>query len=417
MAGRWVMYYVVTQTTVHPGPNDNAIGVATAPTPAGPWTDSGAPVVGPRPGDSGNPDDFKWTFDPAHLVAADGRQYLYYGSYYGGVFAIELTADGTRTVGSPTMVAIDNRYEGAYVVPRDGWYYLFASSSNCCAGPVTGYSVFVGRSRSPLGPFVDKQGVSAARVPHRRQHRGHPERQPLGRHRPQRGGHRPVRPGLARLPRDRPERAVAGRAVRHQPAADADRPAGLDRRLADRAGRRLGVRRPGARPGGRGGRGRLRGRGPRRLAGRSRLDRREWTGRPVRPVGRRRLPAGGAGRAATGSAATVRVRAAVRTAAGGTAGLALGRRGDRWATQVTVAGSALTVRSGARSWSAPLPGSLSPRDWHELAVEVRDGVLTAAYGPSGLPGQEPVTLRARGRPGRHGRCFRPAGRLRRTWTT
>ena len=87
VAGRWVMYYVVTQTTVHPGPNDNAIGVATAPTPAGPWTDSGAPVVGPRPGDSGNPDDFLWTFDPAHLVAADGRQYLYYGSYYGGVFA------------------------------------------------------------------------------------------------------------------------------------------------------------------------------------------------------------------------------------------------------------------------------------------------------------------------------------------
>ncbi len=28
--------------------NDNAIGMATAPTPLGPWTDSGAPVVGPR---------------------------------------------------------------------------------------------------------------------------------------------------------------------------------------------------------------------------------------------------------------------------------------------------------------------------------------------------------------------------------
>ncbi|HEY6739526.1 MAG TPA: family 43 glycosylhydrolase, partial [Actinopolymorphaceae bacterium] len=42
----------------------------------------------------------------------------------------------------------------------DGWYYLFASSANCCAGPTTGYTVFVGRSRSPLGPFVDKYGDS-----------------------------------------------------------------------------------------------------------------------------------------------------------------------------------------------------------------------------------------------------------------
>src|SRR4051794_29239031 len=66
--GRWLMYFVVTQTSVTGEPNDNAIGVATAPTPAGPWTDSGAPVVGPRRGDSGNPGDFKWTFDPTHLV-------------------------------------------------------------------------------------------------------------------------------------------------------------------------------------------------------------------------------------------------------------------------------------------------------------------------------------------------------------
>jgi beta-xylosidase len=54
MNGKYYMYYVVTQTTITSEPNDNAIGVATAPTPTGPWTDSGAPVVGPRPGESGN---------------------------------------------------------------------------------------------------------------------------------------------------------------------------------------------------------------------------------------------------------------------------------------------------------------------------------------------------------------------------
>src|SRR5215211_151664 len=164
--GTYYLYYVVTQTTVTAGPNDNAIGVATAPTPTGPWTDSGDPVVDPRPGASGNPDDFKWTFDPAQFTDLDGTRYLYYGSYYGGIFVTELSSDGTEAVGEPTQVAIDNRYEGAYVVRHGRWYYLFASEANCCAGPTTGYTVFAGRSTSPRGPFVDRDGISllASRV-------------------------------------------------------------------------------------------------------------------------------------------------------------------------------------------------------------------------------------------------------------
>jgi arabinan endo-1,5-alpha-L-arabinosidase len=164
--GTYHLYYVVTQTTVTPGPNDNAIGVATAPTPTGPWTDAGDPVVDPRPGASGNPDDFKWTFDPAQFTDLDGTRYLYYGSYYGGIFVTELSSDGTEAVGEPTQVAIDNRYEGAYVVRHGRWYYLFASEANCCAGPTTGYTVFAGRSTSPRGPFVDRDGISllASRV-------------------------------------------------------------------------------------------------------------------------------------------------------------------------------------------------------------------------------------------------------------
>ena len=58
------------------------------------------------------------------------------------------------------MVAIDNKYEGANVVEKDGYYYLFPSATNCCNGALTGYSVFVGRSTDPLGPFVDREGVS-----------------------------------------------------------------------------------------------------------------------------------------------------------------------------------------------------------------------------------------------------------------
>lgn len=157
--GEYRMYYVVTETTVTDEPNDNAIGMATAPTPTGPWTDSGAPVVGPRRGGGGEPGNFLWTFDPSAVTGPDGSQWLFYGSYYGGIWVTQLSPDGRTTVGAPTMVAVDNKFEGAYAVQRDGWWYLFASTANCCAGPTTGYSVQVGRSRAIAGPYVDKQGV------------------------------------------------------------------------------------------------------------------------------------------------------------------------------------------------------------------------------------------------------------------
>ena len=158
--GQYRLYYVVTQTTVTAGANDNAIGMATAPTPAGPWTDSGAPVVGPRPGNNANdPNDFLWTYDPS-TVTDGGHQYLFYGSYYGGLFVQGLAADGRTRTGAPTQVAIDNKFEGAYAVHRGGYWYLFASTANCCAGPTTGYSVQVGRSKKITGPYVDAQGVS-----------------------------------------------------------------------------------------------------------------------------------------------------------------------------------------------------------------------------------------------------------------
>jgi len=154
--GRYVMYFTVTDTLANPG-GDPAIGVATAPTPAGPWTATDGPVVTPKPDGNGG---YFGTIDPALLTAADGKRYLYYGGFYGGISVTELSPDGLHAVGTPTQVTIGDRYEGSYVVYRDGWYYLMGSSMNCCAGPTTGYSVFAGRSRSPRGPFVDADGAA-----------------------------------------------------------------------------------------------------------------------------------------------------------------------------------------------------------------------------------------------------------------
>lgn len=155
IGGQYVLYFTVTDTTLNPG-DDSAIGVATSDSPTGPWAVADEPVVAPRPtGDGG----YYWTFDPAAFTSTDGRQWLYYGSYFGGVHVVEVSADGLVPISAPTQVTAWDRYEGTYVVEHEGWYYLMASSANCCAGPATGYSVFAGRSRSPEGPFLDADGL------------------------------------------------------------------------------------------------------------------------------------------------------------------------------------------------------------------------------------------------------------------
>ena len=165
--GRYYLSFVVTDTDdslrgadACASAGDSAIGVAVSDSPTGPWKVSDQPVVGPRP-DPQSECSFFWTFDPDVLVTKT-ENVLYYGSYYGGVHAVDVTfgEDRISTVGPSTQVTIANRYEGTHVVRRNGWYYLFASATNCCNGPLTSYGVFAGRSRDPHGPFVDREGHS-----------------------------------------------------------------------------------------------------------------------------------------------------------------------------------------------------------------------------------------------------------------
>ncbi|GAA2757575.1 family 43 glycosylhydrolase [Actinopolymorpha rutila] len=151
--GKYLLYFTVPDTTTSTQGFDPAIGVATAPTPAGPWTPSDQPLIPAKPVGGG----YDTVIDPAMFTDSTGTHYLYYGGFGTGIWVVKLSADGKRAVSEPVHVAA-SRYEGPNVMERDGWYYLFGSSANCCAGPTTGYSVFAGRSRSPMGPFVDKLG-------------------------------------------------------------------------------------------------------------------------------------------------------------------------------------------------------------------------------------------------------------------
>lgn len=146
------LYYLYYAAAGGGGPR-NQIGLATAPTPAGPWTDIGRPVI--------EEDDGANQIDPALFVDDDGTKYLYYGSFKdAGVRAVELNADGTAPVGDSVQVVGSRQGEAPYVVKRDGFYYLFYSGLGCCEREKGGYPVFVGRSDSPLGPFTDRDGDS-----------------------------------------------------------------------------------------------------------------------------------------------------------------------------------------------------------------------------------------------------------------
>ncbi|WDZ83051.1 family 43 glycosylhydrolase [Micromonospora cathayae] len=370
--GRWVMYVTVTDTTVSPDGGDFAVGAATAPSPTGPWTFVDEPVVAPRPGGGGG---WLWTIDPSQFTDVDGRHYLYYGSYYGGVSVTELTADGLRAVGEPTPVAIDNKFEGSYVLRHDGWYYLFASTANCCAGPATGYSVHVGRSRSPRGPFVDADGISltASRAG------GTPVLTQNG-NRWIGVGHNGFLTDLSGQ-----DWIVYHGIDRADPYLD--EPFGINERpmLIDRLDWVGGwpVVNAGAGPSD--------GDRPAPVTT-GKLDERFDRALPAdwRRTGDWRVTGG----AATGSGTLtsrpvlggdVRVETDLRPADADTAGLTLGDRAD---VRVDVTAGRLVARTaGGRTAVAPLPAGFDPTHRHHLAVEVRGDRLTADLSPARLGDQ------------------------------
>jgi arabinan endo-1,5-alpha-L-arabinosidase len=93
-----------------------------------------------------------------------GRKYLYWGSGFQPIRVQELAADRlsfkkgsapVELVRTDKNVPFQALVEGAWVVYRDGYYYLFYSGENCCHGPLqeVKYAAMVARSRSATGPF------------------------------------------------------------------------------------------------------------------------------------------------------------------------------------------------------------------------------------------------------------------------
>ncbi|GCE77519.1 arabinan endo-1,5-alpha-L-arabinosidase [Cellulomonas biazotea] len=159
--GTWYLYYSASTF----GSNRSVIGLTTNTTldpddPDYAWVDQGL-VWGSEPGET----DYN-AIDPGVLVDDDGRGWMAFGSFWGGIQLVELTFPSGKAAdpeAEPVTLAsrtgAPNPIEAPYLVHRDGWYYLFFSRDFCCRGTDSTYNMAVGRSRTVTGPYLDRSGT------------------------------------------------------------------------------------------------------------------------------------------------------------------------------------------------------------------------------------------------------------------
>ena len=103
------------------------------------------------------------TIDPCpYYDAAANRLWLSFGSWFGGIYLMELDpATPTRIVSPPVRIAGGGGFgiEASYVHNRNGWFYLFANWDLCCRGGQSTYRIVVGRARNIYGPYLDNDGI------------------------------------------------------------------------------------------------------------------------------------------------------------------------------------------------------------------------------------------------------------------
>ncbi|KAI4634039.1 uncharacterized protein J4E87_001208 [Alternaria ethzedia] len=184
-------YYTVSDF----GVSESFIGLATSKTlKNGSWTDHGM-VVSSNSTDAPFPLSKTNTIDAAFIQdAKTGKSYLSYGSWWANLWQFELTKD-LKSVKIPTARQLSYTYDPALPTKEQayanmslswggasaeeapyinynkeqGFYYLWYSAGLCCGynpaalpPPGAEYTIFVGRSKSPRGPFVDRNGKDLA---------------------------------------------------------------------------------------------------------------------------------------------------------------------------------------------------------------------------------------------------------------
>ncbi|MFZ0662341.1 MAG: family 43 glycosylhydrolase [Acidobacteriaceae bacterium] len=165
--GIYYQYYAIPVEPDMPG-GEAIIGLATSPSPSGPWTDKGWIIASwsntstPISGFGFNSGTTYNAIDPAPFVDAAGNWWLSFGSWFDGIHMLQLDpSTGLRLASNPTTYNIAYRYwgeEGSFIYYWNGYYYYFAPINACCS-PTSPYRIIYGRSANPTGPYLDRGGV------------------------------------------------------------------------------------------------------------------------------------------------------------------------------------------------------------------------------------------------------------------
>jgi arabinan endo-1,5-alpha-L-arabinosidase len=161
----------------------SAMGLATADNVEGPYLNqqiflkSGGAGQRLADGTAYNADFHPNVVDPQAFRDKDGKMWMVYGSYSGGIFILEmdkatglpLNSTYNQQNGGFGKRLIGNyhaRIEGGYILysPQSQYYYLFMSFGGLGAGTDGGYNMRVARSRNPDGPYVDTKGTDMTTV-------------------------------------------------------------------------------------------------------------------------------------------------------------------------------------------------------------------------------------------------------------
>jgi arabinan endo-1,5-alpha-L-arabinosidase len=166
--GKYHLYYSLSSF----GVNHSAIALATNKTldPDSPdfkWVDEGM-VIRSRPDE----DDFN-AIDPNVVVADDGRVWLTWGSFWGGIMLRELDPHTGKPAPKNTTLhklaarprsgehvppPVEGAIEAPFIVRHGDDWYLFVSWDFCCRGAKSDYKVVVGRAKEVTGPYRDRDG-------------------------------------------------------------------------------------------------------------------------------------------------------------------------------------------------------------------------------------------------------------------
>lgn len=163
--GRFYMYYCNCEGS---SPL-SALGVAVSDRVEGPYKDLGVILKSGMGANMPSEDGTRYNanihpnvVDPCLYYDTEGRLWMVYGSYSGGIYILEMNPETgfplEKGYGKKILGGNHARIEGPFMLysPETEYYYLFLSFGGLDSKG--GYNIRVVRSKSPDGPFYDAKG-------------------------------------------------------------------------------------------------------------------------------------------------------------------------------------------------------------------------------------------------------------------